>query len=235
MSLTFRSKELEAEFAAYFGFRCRVPSFLLSTFMALIWMTGLFSLQTRVIPFRVGLSSIFAIMAAVHSFNAVTILRNAAVCCSEKTKAKMLVLDALACMFTVVLFVERHELKISGNKPSLLLVSSPFVVYAIHGWSVPFAGFRFVADLFLHSLNVQIYVIMRIQQEWMRSSPIDYQSAAGRAFSAFCVCSIIPLMVNLFYEANVRSVYLTMRGLPHRQLGGFWLYILNYSYTDTLA
>lgn len=38
----------------------------------------------------------FAVMTALHSFNAVAILRNAAVCCSESRKAKLLLLDAVA-------------------------------------------------------------------------------------------------------------------------------------------
>ncbi len=236
MPLTFGSTELEAEFAAYFGSRCRVPSFLLSTVMALIWMTRLSSLQTRLVPFRAALSAIFAILAAVHSFNAFAILCNATVCCSESRKAKVLVMDALACMVTVVMYVERQELAIDGSKSSMLLVSSPFVVYSIHGWSVPFAGFRFVADLFLHTLNLQIYLIMRLQQEWMRAGPADFWAAFTTAIPIFCICSLIPLMINLFYEANVRSAYLTERRLSQRRMGRFWLTILKYSsYTDALA
>ena len=228
---TFDSKEFEAEFAAHFGLRCSTPSFLLCTVMALIWMTRLSSLQTKVVSFSLPLSCMFAIMAALHSFNAVAILRNAAVCCSESRKAKLLLLDAVVCMITVVTYVGRHD----GSRSSLLLLSSPFILYAIHGWSIPFAGFRFVADLYLHGLCLQIYVILQMQQEWMHSGLSNYWIIPGRALLAFCVCSLVPLLVNLCYEANVRLSFLNMRRVSPRQLGRFWLTVLRFSSTDTVA
>lgn len=230
MGLTFADKDLEAEFAAHFGFRCRVPSFLLTTVMAVIWLTRLSSLHTRLLPFKAVLSTVFAIMAVTHSFCALAILRNAAVCSSERRKAKILVVDALACMITVMMYVEREELIRHGRKSSLLLVSSPFVVYSIHGWSVPFAGFRLVADISLHILNLQIYLFMRVQQEWVHEGPSDYWAVAKSAMTAFCVCSVVPLMINLFYEAHVRSQYLNMRRCRQSQMGRFWHTILKYSF-----
>lgn len=173
----------------------------------------------------------FAVMTALHSFNAVAILRNAAVCCSESRKAKLLLLDAVVCMITVVTYVGRHD----GSKSTLLLLSSPFVLYAIHGWSIPFAGFRFVADLYLHTLCLQMYVILQIQQEWMHAGLRNYWVIPGRAALAFCVCSVIPLLVNLCYEASVRSSYLHMRRVPPRRLGHFWRSILMLSSTDMQA
>lgn len=227
---TFDTKEFEAEFAAHFGIRCSIPSFLLSTVMALIWTTRLISLQTRVVSFNAPLSCTFAGMAALHSFNAVAILRNAAVCCSESRKAKLLLLDAMVCMITVITYVGRQE-----DIKSSALLSSPFVLYAIHGWSIPFAGFRFVADLFLHSLCLQIYVILQLQQASMHAGLTNYWIIPRRAVLAFCACSLIPLLVNLCYEANVRLSYLNMRRVSPRRLGRFWLTILMFSSTNTQA
>lgn len=228
--LTFRNAELEADFASYFGFRCRVPSFLLAAVLTLIWATRLSSLHDAAFPFRVILSVVFATMTMIHCFTAIAILRNASVCCSESRKAKLLVLNAMACMITVVMFVEREDLGRHGSKVSLLWVSSPIVVYSIHGWSVPFAGFRFVADIFLHALNLQIYVIMRVQHEWIRPGPADILGALSTGFVMFCVDALLPLMLNLFYEANVRSAFLASRGLSQRRLGLFWLKVLKYSF-----
>ena len=229
MGLTFRNKELEADFAAYFGFRCRVPSFLLSAVMTLVWTTSFSSLQNKDVPFVMVLSAIHMTMTLIHAFIAVTILRNASVCCSESRKAKIWVLDAIACMFTVILFFEREDLRRHGAKPSLLLVSSPMVVYSIHGWSVPFAGFRLIADLCLHALNLQVYITMKIQQEWVRSDPVDLLACLKTGLLAFCLNCLLPLMVNLVYEANVRSAFLAQRGLSQRRLRPFWQTVLKYS------
>lgn len=229
-TLNFKSRALEADFAGHFGYRCRVPSFLLSTVLGLIWLTRFLSVQVRLVPYRHALSVLCVVMATVHSFNAVAILRFPAVCCVEARKIKLFVADALACMFTVVVYVGREELTREGLQSSMLLVSSPLVVYSIHGWSLPFAGFRFAADLFLHGLNFQMYVIMRIQQELTRSGPVSFIAVAKSAFAAFCICSLIPLFVNLFYEANIRSSYLTQRRLTQAFMGPFWQTVSRYSY-----
>ena len=230
MELTFRNKELEADFAAYFGYRCRLTTFLLSAVMTVVWTTRFSSIQSKNMPFVSMLSAIHIFMAAVHAFSVVTILRNASVCCSETRKAKIWVLDAVACMFTVILFVERDDLRWHDTKPSLLLVSSPIVVYSIHGWAVPFAGFRLIADLCLHALNLQMYIIMKFQQEWACAEPTDMLGVIETGCVAFCFNSIVPLMVNLVYEANIRSAFLTQHGLSQAKLRDFWLTVLKYSF-----
>ena len=230
MDLTFRNQELEADFAAYFGHRCRPSTFLLSAIMTVVWTTRVSNIQGTSLPFMGMLSAIDLMMTVVHAFSVVTILYNASVCCSETRKARIWVLDAVACMFTVILFVEREDLRWDGAKPSLLLVSSPIIVYSIHGWSVPFAGFRLVADLCLHALNLQVYIIMKFQQEWARADPTDILAVVKTSCVAFCFNSIAPLMVNLVYEANVRSAFLAQRGLSQRKLSGFWLTMLKYSF-----
>ena len=228
MRLTFVSKELEADFAAYFGIRHRQTSFLLSTVMALVWAARLGSLQNKHVPFVAMLSAVYMTMVIVHTFGAITVLRDASVCCSETRKAKVWLVDAIACMFTVILFVGRADVKHEPT-PSLLLVSSPIVVYSIHGWSVPFAGFRLVADMSLHALNLQAYMTMKIQQEWARGGPIDVVAVLKTACAAFCFSSIFPLMVNVVYEANIRSAFLAQRGLPQRRLPYFWVAVLKNS------
>ena len=229
MELTFRDKELEADFAAYFGFRCRLPTFLLSAVMTMVWTTRFASVQDKNFPFVTMLSAIYMAMTVVHAFCAVSMLRDGSVCCSETRKAKLWVLDAVVCMFTVIMFVERHDLKRQGTKPSLLLVSSPMVVYSIHGWSVPFAGFRLIADFCLHALNLQVFITMKFQQEWSRADPIDMLAVLKTGCLAFCFNTFIPLMVNLVYEGNVRSAFLTQRGLSQSRLRYFWLTVLKYS------
>ena len=225
MRLTFRDKALEADFAAYFGFRQSQTTFLLSAVMTLVWVARFGSLQTKNVPFGAMLSAVYTTMIIVHTSVAVIILRNASVCSSETRKARIWLLDAMACMFTVILFVEREDLR-HEPKRSLLLVSSPVIVYSIHGWSVPFAGFRLVADLFLHALNLQAYVTMKIQQKWVQGGPIDVLGDLKTGCIVFCFNSIIPFLVNLVYEANVRSAFLAQRGLSQQILPYFWLTVL---------
>ena len=236
MDLTFRDEELEADFAAYFGYRCRLSTFLLSAVMTVVWTTRLSSIQSKSLPYASMLSAIYSSMTFVHAFSVVIILVKASVCCSETRKAKIWVLDAAACMFTVILFVEREDWTLDGAKPSLLLMSSPIVVYSIHGWSVPFAGFRLAADLCLHALNLQVYITMKFQQEWARADPTDMSAVVKTGCALFCFNSIIPLVVNLLYEAQVRSAFLAQRRLSQQKLRGFWLTVLKYSfYTEVPA
>ena len=225
MRLTFREKELEADFAAYFGFRQAQTSFLLSAVMTLVWTARLGSLQNKNVPLVALLSAIYTTMITVHISSAVTILRNASVCSPETRKAKIWLLDLVACMSTVILWVGRGDLK-HGSKSSLLLVSSPLIVYSIHGWSVPFAGFRLVADLLLHALNLQVYILMKIQQEWAQDDPLNVLAVLKTGFILFCFNSILPLMINLMYEAHVRSAFLAQRGLSQQRLPYFWLAVL---------
>ena len=230
MALTFRNKELEADFAAYFGLRHCQTSCLLSVVMTLVWTARFGSLHIHSIPFVTMLTAIYSTMTTVHAFTAVAILRNASVCCSESRKAKIWVLDAIACMFTVIMFVDQEDSTRQGSKPSLLLVSLPIVVYSVHGWSIPFAGFRLVADLCLHALNLQVYVIMKFQQEWVRNGSIDTLAVLKMGCVAFCCNTLIPLTLNLVYEANVRSAFLTHRRLSQRRLPNFWLAVLKNSF-----
>lgn len=225
MRFTFRDKELEADFAAYFGTRQSQTSFLLSAVMALVWTARFGSLQNRNVPFAAMLSAIYTTMIVVHTSSAVTILRNASVCSSETRKAKIWILDTTACMLTVILCIGRGDLK-HGPKSSVLLVSSPLVVYSIHGWSVPFAGFRLVADLYLHAINLQVYITMKIQQERAQDGPCNVLAVLKTGCVLFCINSIIPLMVNLVYEARIRSAFLAQRGLSQQTLPYFWLTVL---------
>lgn len=225
MRLTFQDEELEADFAAYFGFRQSHTSFLLSAIMTLVWAARFANLQIKNVPFATMLSALYTTMIIIHTSIAVSILRNASVCSSETRKAKIWLLDAIACMFTVILCVGRGDLR-HEPKPSYLLVSSPVVVYSIHGWSVPFAGFRLIADLSLHALNLQVYITMKIQQEWAQGGPIDMLAVLKTGCVLFCFNSIIPLVVNLVYEANVRSIFLAHRGMSQQRLPLFWVAVL---------
>lgn len=130
--LTFNDANLEEHFAAHFGWRCRVPTFLLSLVMFLIWTTRLVSAQWRTdVPFLKFISGFLLVMAAFHLFNTVAIFRNPSLCCGEKRKATYVVFDAVACMFTVLVSLTLLSWILStACCVSLLLSSNTCTTYA---------------------------------------------------------------------------------------------------------
>ena len=91
--------------------------------------------------------------------------------------------------------------------------------------AVPFGGFRLSTDIYLHLLNIQVYLLTKVQ------IPGTWPSFST-AFSAFCLCTLIPITVKVVFEANVRVVYLARRGLPPKHLSKFWQRILDWGLKD---
>ena len=97
-------------------------------------------------------------------------------------------MDALACMLTLVVTAERQGLSLEGSKPKLLAFS-PFMVYAIHGWCPPFAGFRFVIGIFSRPSNLDILAILQVHQEWIRPSPRECWATVATFFWLFVLAA----------------------------------------------
>ena len=134
--LAFDRQDLELDFASHFGWRCRLPTFLLSFVLFLIWGTRLVSAQGRTdIPYLPAILSLFFILTTIHMVNTIAIYRNPAVCCGEKRKAFYLVMDGICCMVAVLFYGSRPVVKEYGSTPTRLIISTPFMVYGIHGWA----------------------------------------------------------------------------------------------------
>lgn len=135
-SLTFRDKELELNFASHFGWQCRVPTFLLSLVLCLIWTTRLVSAQGKTdVPHIWFVLGVLLAMASMHLFNTIAIYKNPAVCCGEKRKAMVLILDAVCCMVMVMFYSQDTGMNEDVPAPARLIINTPFMVYGIHGWA----------------------------------------------------------------------------------------------------
>ena len=127
--LTFEDQELEQGFASYFGWRCRRPTFLLSLVLTAIWTVRWIGAQAKTdIPFVKWVSYLFLAMAVMHSLNTIHIKRDPSVCRDEKRKATYLVLDAVACLFTIL--IHGGDMKKVAEEVFFpaRLISSPFMV-----------------------------------------------------------------------------------------------------------
>ena len=191
-------------------------------------------------------------MAILHFLNTVAIYRKPSVCCGEKRKAMIGVLDSLCCMVMVLVCSNRADVARSST-PARLIISTPFMIFSIHGWAgklsgiaasatrrvwracgvalfknsscnqpvcclaVPFGGFRLSADIFLHLLNLQVYLFTKLQIQGVHSWPI-----ISTALLAFVTCTLMPVMLNVVFEANIRANYLARRNLSSQHLGTFW-------------
>lgn len=91
--------------------------------------------------------------------------------------------------------------------------------------AVPFGGFRLSADLYLHLLNLQVYLITKVQMHGVHKEVWPTFSTAA---AAFCVFTLLPMGINVVFEANVRSQYLTRHNLSQSHLPKFWHGVLRW-------
>lgn len=84
-----------------------------------------------------------------------------------------------------------------------------------------FGGFRLSADFYLHFLNLQIYLFTKI-----KTGKVEIWPTVPAAFVAFCIFTILPCMINIFYEASERSIFLRRQNLPQDRLGTLWRTVL---------
>lgn len=103
-----------------------------------------------------------------------------------------------------------------------------FIFDVVSSAAVPFGGFRLSADVYLHALNLQLYLLSKFQMQGFSKErcPTLYSAAA-----AFCVFTLVPVAINIAYEANARSAYLARRNLPHNDLNNFWQQVLRWGVT----
>ena len=108
--LRFNDDNLECRFAAYFGWRCRHPTFLLSLIFTLIWAVRWLGAQWRTeLPYMNWITGLFVAMAGLHLANTIHIYKDPSVCRGEKRKAQYLGIDALACMFTILIYGKTRQ------------------------------------------------------------------------------------------------------------------------------
>ena len=176
-------------------------------------------------------------------------MQNPSVCREEKRKARYLVVDAACCMVTILIMSGNTQVAEQAYFPARV-VSTPFMVYAIHGCAgktaalalylcrsmfcacsgshvcdcaVVLGGFRVSADVYLHFLNVQVYVITKVT---LRGGFTELWPTVPDASAAFCVCTLLPLTIAALTEAKERSDFLHRQHLSQEKLGAFWTFVL---------
>lgn len=95
----------------------------------------------------------------------------------------------------------------------------------VHGWAIPFGGFRLSADIYLHLLNVQVYLFTKLQFHGMHNTTWPMPPTA---LLALLTCTLIPVAINIVFEANIRAAYLARRNLSPNHLSNFWHQVLRW-------
>lgn len=126
----------------------------------------------------------------------------------EKGKAQLIVCDLTACMVIVLL---------ARTRVAFPLVFSPFLVFAVHGWAIPFASCRLVSDIYLHLLNMLVLLLLMIEQAVSTGVALSWI----HALTCLTMASILPALANLLFEARCRAAFMRSRGQLHL-LGTFW-------------
>lgn len=119
--LDFDSPELESEFAAHLGYKYRFGTFGVSVVLCLMWITRFVNAQAETeIRYLWMMLGCFLVMASLHFFSTMAIFRNPLVCCGEKSKAMVGVLDSLCCMVMVFYAATGQTLQTVPDPPGSL-------------------------------------------------------------------------------------------------------------------
>ena len=104
----------------------------------------------------------------------------------EKGKAQLIMCDLTACM-VIVLLARTHV--------AFPVVFSPLLVFAVHGWAIPFASCRLVSDIYLHLLNMLVLLLL------MNEQAVSTGVALGwiHALTCLTLASILPAVANLIF------------------------------------
>ena len=126
----------------------------------------------------------------------------------EKGKAQLIMCDLTACM-VIVLLARTHV--------AFPVVFSPLLVFAVHGWAIPFASCRLVSDIYLHLLNMLVLLLLMIEKAVSTGVAFSWL----HALTCLTLASILPAVANLLFEARCRAAFMRNRGQLHL-LGTFW-------------
>lgn len=180
--------------------------------MAVIWMLRLGVSFHKCLPqgaigcTLVGL--LCACMASAHQCCVVLSWYRVGWGMHEEGKARFVLCDLTACMTLVIL---------ARNHVAFPVVFSPVLVFAIHGWAIPFAGCRLVADIYLHLLNLLVLVLLLVESQMSTLQSISWLNF----IACVMLASVLPGIANLLYEARCRAAFAQSRAELH-QLSRFW-------------
>ena len=197
LDLCFVSSTNEAHFSYFLGLQYR-STYLLQTFLMMcIWSIRAYHFWLHPSTFHTNCLVALAGSAMVlHGLNFCKIWHSPNYC-SEQRKALTFVGDLALCMFTVLL---------SGDMKPAPFTTSAFV-HSVHGWGSVAGGFRAQAQVFLHLINLQSYLIMA-SQHVAGTGPTGFVKILANVFGLVLINSVGPTLINLKYEARQRALFI---------------------------
>ena len=214
MALVFHDVQLEETFAGEFALETVGVSWKLNLIMAVVWMIRLLVGFRQCTPQTSLICSVVALlcasMSSLHQCCSVMSWYRVGWGIKEKGKAQFLLCDLAHCMALVLL--------VRGTKMSWPAIFDPALVFALHGWAIPFAGCRLIADIHMHVLNMFVLILLTIENAAHKSVVPSWPSMTMLVL----VASILPLLVNIRFEAVCRKRFLLRRRQQRQSLGQFW-------------
>ena len=212
MQLTFPDPRTALHFATQFALQTSGIAWRWNLIMAFIWMLRLAVSFHKCYPQgsleRSLVGTLCACTGCAHQSTAMLSWYPVGWGQHELGKAQLILCDLIACM-VIVLLARTHV--------AFPVVFSPFLVFAVHGWAIPFASCRLVADIYLHLVNMLVLLLLMIEQAVSTGVALSWI----RALTCLTLASILPAVTNLLFEARCRSAFMRNRGQLHL-LGAFW-------------
>ena len=161
MGLTFPNPRTEVQFAKQFALKTSGIAWRWNLIMAFIWMLRLKLAvsfhkccpQFSIICSLVG--TLCVCMGCAHQCTAMLSWYRVGWGQHERGKAQFTLCDLTACM-VIVLLARTHV--------AFPVVFDPWLMFAVHGWAIPFASCHLVADIYLHLLNMLVLLLLLIEE-----------------------------------------------------------------------
>lgn len=214
LGLCFVNNDEEAQFSVFYGLQYRSTYLLQTLLMICIWLIRGYHFYVDVATIQRDCLLVLAFMAvALQSLSFWKIWQNPDYC-SELRKALTFVGDLTLCMIAVLL---------SGGMGHVPFTTSA-IVHSVHGWGSMAGGFRLPAQLLLHLINMECYVLMA-SQHIAGTGPNGFFRIIGCALGLVIVNSLVPSLINLMYEARQRALFIKKFDLD-KQMQPAWAFVL---------
>ena len=197
MKLSFEKTVREVRFAEFFGVQHRSPELVVTILMSCIWSIRAYHYYHMVYTVTSTCLTALAILAVAFQLHLTYfVLKYPGFSASEYAKAHVYLADLTGCMIAVLLTANLHPAP----------YTSSLVVHTVHGWAAAFVGFRLSADCWLHTLNLLCYVMMRLQQPGSLAD-MSLWGFISNTFKLLACNAVLPMLVNVLYEARQRAKY----------------------------
>lgn len=212
--LCFANSVDEVQFSVFYGVQYRSTYLLQTLLMICIWLIRGYHFYSAVSSVQRDCLVVLAVLAiALQSLN-VWMIWLSPNYCSELRKALTFVGDLTLCMFAVLL---------SGGMTPVPFTTST-IVHSVHGWGSIAGGFRLSAQVLLHLINLECY-LLTASQHVAGTGPTGFSKILGCAFGLVLINSVAPTLINLTYEARQRAQFIKKYDLDE-QMQSVWAFVL---------